>query len=243
VIPESIQTAIAKLLAVESWLASGGAKGTLLPPARDYAVDVAAIKKAEDGLDGRFSDEALAIFAAELTILGERYGMVPQRAVEHTKAARAQGVPTSLISIGCEAGRIRTFVCLPATPVLGERPRLTIAGNNGGSMRREPLEGWLLERIDEALDDLELSPNQQRRLNEDDVLEAFVPHLRGGVVAVAGSGADGAPAEAGLRRVEHPKFGGGTVVRELLGGPEPKLEIVFDTGGRRVLLARFVAAS
>lgn len=233
VIPEAVQSAIAKLLAVENWLEAGGTRGSLVVPEREFVVEVAAVKAAEEKLDGRFSDEALAIFAAGLKVLGERYEMLPELAVKHTAAARREGVPKSLIAIGKDRGR--SFLCLPASPSLGERPRLVIAVNGGASIRREPLESWLVDRIEDALDDLELSPNQLRSLNADEILTAFVPHLKGG--ASASGAADGG------RRVEHKKFGGGTVVREVLGGPEPKLEIVFDSGERRVLLARFVAAS
>jgi len=233
VIPEAVQSAIAKLLAVENWLEAGGAKGTLVVPEREFEVDLSAVKAAEAELDGRFSDEALAIFAAGLKVLGERYEMLPEHTVKHTAAARSEGVPHSLIAIGRDRGR--SFLCIPASPALGERPRLVIAVNGGTSIRREPLESWLVDRIEDALDDLELSPNQLRSLNADEILGAFVPHLTGG--ASANGAADGG------RRVEHKKFGGGTVVRDVFGGPEPKLEIVFDSGERRVLLARFVAVS
>ncbi len=231
VIPEAVQSALAKLLAVENWLESGGAKGTLVVPTREYGVDVGAIKAAEEELAGRFSDEALAIFAAELKVLGERFAIRPELVAKHTAEAHAEGVPATLIAIGKDRGR--SFLCLPASPTLGERPRIAIAVKGGASIRREPLGSWLVDRIEDALDDLELTPNQLRSLNADEILTAFVPHLTGG------ASADGA-ADGG-RRVEHVKFGGGTVVREVLGGPEPKLEIIFDSGERRVLLARFVA--
>ncbi len=233
VIPEAVQSALAKLLAVESWLDSGGAKGPLVVPEREYGIEVSALKAAEKELAGRFSDEALAIFAAELKVLGERFAIRPELAAKHTAEAHAEGVPDTLIAIGKDQGN--TFLCLSANPALGERPRIVIAVNGGASIRREPLGSWLVDRIEDALDDLELSPNQLRSLNADEILTAFVPHLTGG--ASADAVADGG------RRVEHVKFGGGTVVREVLGGPEPKLEIIFDSGDRRVLLARFVAAS
>jgi len=233
VIPEAVQSAIAKLLAVENWLEAGGTKGTLVVPEREFKIELSTVKAAEEGLEGRFSDEALAIFAAGLKVLGEGYEMLPELSVKHTIAARSEGVPHSLIAIGRERGR--SFLCLPSSPALGERPRLVIAGNGGTSIRREPLESWLVDRIEDALDDLELSPNQLRSLNADEILSAFVPHLTGGAQENNAAN-DG-------RRVEHKKFGGGTVVREVLGGPEQKLEIVFDSGERRVLLARFVAAS
>ena len=130
-------------------------------------------------------------------------------------------------------GAAMAFLCLPATPALGERPRLVIASNGGTSTRREPLERWLLDRVDEALDDLELSEADQRRLDGDEVLQRFVPEL----VASAETPA----AENLARRVKHAKFGVGSVIREVLGGPEPKLEIEFDSGDKRVLLARFVS--
>ena len=47
-------------------------------------------------------------------------------------------------------------------------------------------------------------------------------------------------ARSETRRVAHPKFGGGVVLRELDGG---KLEIHFDDGSTRVLLARFFAGT
>lgn len=232
VIPEAVQLAIAKLLAVESWLRSGGAKGTLVVPARDYEIDIGAIVAAERELGGRFGDEMLAVFAADLSILGELYGMRPEVCAAHTAKGRAEGVPDSLIVVGNDRGR--SFLCMSSAPLLGERPRLVIVTKDGASTRRELLASWLVDRIEEALDDLELSPLQLRHLNSDEVLEAFVPNIGGGARADL--------VKAGLRRVAHPKFGDGTVIREVLGGPEPKLEIDFDSGSRRVLLARFVAA-
>jgi hypothetical protein len=53
---------------------------------------------------------------------------------------------------------------------------------------------------------------------------------------VVGTAKGKAPSRA---RVRHPKFGEGTVVREI-EGTEKKLEIFFDKGGTRTLLARFV---
>ncbi|HFE44888.1 MAG TPA: hypothetical protein ENJ18_05240, partial [Nannocystis exedens] len=215
VIPEAVQSALAKLLAVESWLASGGTKGTLVVPARDYEIGIGAIVAAERELDGRFSDEMLAVFAAELSILGEVYGMRPELCTAHTSKGRAEGVPDTLIVVGNDRGR--SFLCMSSAPLLGERPRLVIVTKDGASTRRELLASWLVDRIEEALDDLELSPLQLRHLNSDEVLEAFVPCIGGGTRTDL--------AEAGLRRVAHPKFGDGTVIREVLGGPEPKLEI------------------
>jgi hypothetical protein len=230
VISESTQSAIAQLLAVESWLASGGKRGTLMPPLRDYTIELSAVAAAEEAIDGRLSDEALAIFAAGSEFLAKRYGMRLGMVGAHTEDAHAAGVPRSLLAVGVDRG---AFLCLPATPNLGERPRLVIATNGGTSTRREPLERWLLDRVDEALDDLELSEADQRRLDGDEVLQRFIPEL----IASAETPA----AESLARRVQHPKFGVGSVVREVLGGPEPKLEIEFDSGEKRVLLARFVA--
>ncbi|MEZ4384081.1 MAG: hypothetical protein R3A79_22300 [Nannocystaceae bacterium] len=229
VISESTQSAIAQLLAVESWLASGGKRGTLVPPTRDYAVELAAVAAAEEAIDGRLSDEALALFAAGSEFLAERYGIRLGMVGAHTEDAHGSGVPKSLLAIGIDRG---AFLCLPASPALGERPRLVIASNGGTSLRREPLERWLLDRVDEALDDLELSEADQRRLDGDDVLQRFIPELV--------AGAETPAAENQARRVKHVKFGAGSVVREVLGGPELKLEIDFDSGEKRVLLARFV---
>lgn len=231
VIPEAVQAAIAKVLAVESWMSTGGKSDSLIPPTRDYGLDLAAVAAAEEAIDGRLSDEALAILAAGSEFLARRYGMRLGLVGAHTEDARLAMVPRSLIALGAEGGR---FYCVPAKPALGERPRLTICANDGTTTRREPLERWLHERIDEVLEDLELSESQQRHLDSDEVLERFVPRL-------FASGAVAGPGGA-LRRVAHPKFGEGTVLRELQGGPETKLEIDFDGGGRRVLLARFVQA-
>lgn len=231
-IPESVQAAIAQILAIESWLDAGGKSDALIPPERDYVLDLGAVAAAEEAVGGRLSDEALALLAAGSRFLGERFGIRLGLVGAHTEDARAAGVPRSFIAIGAEGGR---FLCVPARPAIGERPRLTICAEDGATIRREPIDRWLLERQDELLDDLELSESQQRRIDSDDVLERFSPRLRADAAAVA------AGPSAGLRRVTHPKFGAGTVLREVQGGPEPKLEIDFDSGGRRVLLARFVA--
>lgn len=228
VIPEAIQSAIAQLLAIESWQAEGGQDDALIPPDRPYALDLAALLAAEEALGARLCDEALALLAAESALLRDRFGVELSRIAEHTAAARAIGAPASLVAFARAGER---FYCVAAAPTAGERPRVVVA-QAGASLRREPLERWILDRCGEAAEDLELSDAQQRFLDSDEVLGRFMPRL------VAASPI--APSIAGPRRAAHPKFGEGTILREVMDGPERKLEIDFDHGGRRLLLARFV---
>lgn len=228
VIPEAIQAAIAQLLAIENWQAEDGREDSLIPADRPYALDLAGLLAVEEALGARLGDEALALLAAESAFLRDRFGIDLAQIPEHTAAARASGVPSSLVAIGRAGDR---FLCVAVQPTAGERPRIVVA-QAGSAMRRESLERWLLELSGELQGDLELSEGQQRRLGGDEVLERFIPRL------IAASPI--AASVAGPRRAAHPKFGEGTILREVMDGPERKLEIDFDHGGRRLLLARFV---
>ena len=230
VISGAIQSAIAQLLAVESWMDAGGSDAALITPDRAYSLDLGALAAAEAAVGARLGDDALALLAAGSWMLDRTYALRLGMIGAHTEEARASGCPRSLVALG-SAGK-GSFVCVPATPA-GDRPKIWLFAQ-GAVLSREALDSWLRSVTELLLDDLELSAGQWRRIADDAMSARFVPRL------VAAAAATAAP--AGLRRVLHPKFGEGAVLREIQEGPESKLEIDFGEGGRRILLARFVRA-
>ncbi len=229
VISGAIQSAIAQLLAVERWLDAGGRDDALDVPDRPFTVDLGALAAAEAALGARLGDDALALLAAGSRVLARRFGITVEELGAHTERAREAGCPRSLVAIG-SAGR-DSFVCVSTAAGAGERPRIW-SYTTGSMANREPLDTWLRAVIEHALDDLELSEGQWRRIESDEAGARFVPRLIAGDPMAA--------PDAAIRRVSHPKFGEGAVVREIHEGAEPKLEIDFGAGGRRILLARFV---
>jgi len=223
------QSAIAQLLAVEHWLASGGREDALLVPERGFSVELGAVTEAEAAAQGKLSDDALALFAAGSQSLTRDYKLTLAMVGEHTTLARAAGAPRSLLAIGRAEPEL--FLCVQSAATASERTRLFFF-SAGASPSREAIEGFLGGVIEQALDDLELSEGQWRRIRAEDFGAAFMPRLVIGAGAVQGASA--------LPRVMHAKFGEGVVLRELNDGGEAKLEIDFGAAGRRILLARFV---
>lgn len=225
------QSALAQLLAVEHWLASGGRDDALLVPERDFSVEVGAVAAAEAAAGGRLSDDALALFAAGSATLTREYQLTLAMVGDHTAQARAAGAPRSLLAIGRAEPEL--FLCVQAAATASERTRLFFF-SPGASPSREAIEGFLGGVIEQALDDLELSEGQWRRIRGDEFGAAFMPRLVIGAGPIQGADA--------LPRVTHAKFGEGVVLRELSDGGEAKLEIDFGAAGRKILLARFVRA-
>ena len=150
--------------------------------------------------------------------LDPRLSLIPS----YTKEAHDAGMPRGLVCLG----RIpdRYYFGMPPSGAY-----VHLYPIDDDDERQLPLAQWLDEQIaiiTEALhesDDDDIKGRAFQTITADD-LAAFEPGVE--------------MAEDDSRKVTHKKFGGGEILRELEGGA--KLEIRFEDGQVRTLLARFV---
>lgn len=184
-------------------------------------VDARLVTEAQQALRTTFGDPLLALFANGDDALG-RLEIGVTKVVELTRELHRRGGPRGLIGIGMD----------PETGVLLVSNALgTQIGtfDDFGASAMRALEAWLDDLIGaekEALRELETEEKARTfKTLTDDEVAAFQP----GLVAV----------ERVVRRVHHPKFGTGEVVREIDSGA--KLEILFAGEPKpRTLMASFV---
>ncbi len=187
-------------------------------PAEVDANEVAAVEKA---LGCTLEDPLLAVVANGDAALA-RFEVRLRNLPAHTEEFRASGGPRGMIGIGRHA-EMETVIGAPLRAA-----RVCFVSTTDAPMREEAIETWLDELVGaeiEALRDEKSDAKARtfRKVTDADV-EAFLP-------AVVES--------AARRRITHGKFGEGEVLRELDGGQ--KLEIRFDDGSTKTLLARFVS--
>ncbi|MCB9633358.1 MAG: hypothetical protein H6721_14680 [Sandaracinus sp.] len=184
-------------------------------------LDARLVTEAQAALRTTFGDPLLALFANGDDALGRREIAVT-KVVELTRELHRRGGPRGLIGVGMD----------PETGILLVSNALgTQIGtfDDFGASAMRPLETWLDDLIGaekEALRELETEEKARTfKTLTDDEVAAFQPSL----VAF----------ERVVRRVHHPKFGTGEVVRELDAGA--KLEILFAGEPKpRTLMASFV---
>ena len=150
-------------------------------------------------------------------MLDPRISQIPA----YTREAHGAGLPHGLLCIGKFQG---TYFGVPP----GGQFVFLMPTDGDDAPRQVPLEHWLDEQVALMVewlrhDKSEAKARTFRTVNEEDVV-MFEPSVD--------------LAEEGSRSISHPKFGGGEILRELEGGD--KLEIRFDDGQVRTLLARFV---
>lgn len=241
VAPE-VAAALARLLAIESKTAEMAGE---TPRAIDAApsLSLEAVDTLEDFLRARLPDDALALFAARSKTLSlfelSQVGSRSERAWE-------MGLGKGRIVLGVYG---KHLVCVPRRPDAGFALRVTLfdpedsTESDGGT-----LASWLERVVDTCMGEL-LSGGGSEDSDTDDVMDVdldldldlgeiegpsdWMPHLeRTLVMPDPTGGAQG-------RRVRHPRFGVGTVLK---ASPESdKLEIDFGgEHGVRVLVARYV---
>jgi hypothetical protein len=150
--------------------------------------------------------------------LDPRLPMIPS----YTKEAHEAGMPRGLVCIGKVPGHYYFGMPPSGASVL-------LYPMDDEDQRQLPLTDWLDEQIAHMTEVLHESDDDEKKGRvfqsiHDDDLEKFEP----GVEMDGGSD----------RSVTHKKFGKGEILRELEGGE--KLEIRFDDGAVKTLLARFV---
>ncbi|HJL00647.1 MAG TPA: hypothetical protein RMH85_19490 [Polyangiaceae bacterium LLY-WYZ-15_(1-7)] len=187
----------------------------------DPTLDAALVEDVEKTLGLKLGDNLLALLANGDVAL-EGFDVRLQNVVSLTKELHASGGPRGMVGLGRDPGGD----VLVAAPLGGKG--VAFFDTRDRSIDAVPLEAWLDELVGTQLEQLreDESDDKARAFKSvhDEDLGGFRPAL---VV-------DETPA----KRVSHPKFGGGAILRELDGGA--KLEVRFDDGSKRTLLARFL---
>lgn len=222
----SVRTAIAQLLATENWLAHPEEADAASVPLGERVVSLEAVESCEEAVDAALADETIALLTCDSEALTERYEMRLGMVGAHTDEAREDGLPKSRVAIG---RRGRTWIAVARRPEPEDRLRVFLVTPDGGEERVEMVR-FLTDVMEQEIDDLELDEEVLGAIESERNVDRFAPRLERTVHATEGP----------TRRVTHGKFGAGTVLRELRDGVEPKLQIRFDDGVEKTLLARFV---
>jgi hypothetical protein len=186
-----------------------------------------AVDALEDHLRARVHDDALAVFAARSDSLT---GFELRQVGELTETAWERGLSKARVVLGTSGGRL---VCIPRRPDRGYALRVSFFDvedqtEGDGCTLAE----WLDRVLEGTVDDLEVDPDLMESIEREISLVRFRPGLAPTLAAAARTEPE-TP-----RRVRHPKFGEGRVVRRF---PESdKLEIDFGPHGTRVLVAKYV---
>jgi len=152
--------------------------------------------------------------------LDPRLSLIPN----YTEEAHAAGMPRGLICLGKVPDR-HYFGMTPSGAYVHLYPI------DDDDERQLPLTQWLDEQIAIMIEVL-------RESDDDDIKGRAFRSITAEDLAAFEPGVEMAEGES--HRVSHKKFGAGEVLRELEGGA--KLEIRFEDGQVRTLLARFVEA-
>lgn len=195
--------------------------GTHTPP----TLDAAEVEQVERELGVRLGDAVLGLLAnrdGALVAHEVRLRNLPR----HTRELHEAGGDSCLIGLGRDPEGAFVIGIAPSVP-----PRegaICFVDLDRGTVRDLPLGAWLEELVAEEIEKLRDVESEEKArvfkvLSEEEV-RSFAP-------AVVG-------ADAPERRVVHPKFGPGVVLREFEGGT--KLEVRFHDGSTRTLLSRFL---
>ena len=186
-------------------------------------VEAHAIEDAEKALRVKLGDPLLALLANGDDALGRREIAIG-KVVELTLGLRRQGGPRGLVAIGFDAEKNTWLTANALGTSVGTYSEET------GASAMQPLEAWLDDLIGaekEALRELETEEKARTfKTLSDDEVAAFQP----AIVSV----------ERIVRRVRHPKFGVGEVLKEIDSGA--KLEVLFAGEDKpRTLMASFLS--
>jgi hypothetical protein len=177
-------------------------------------IDADQVRAVEIGVALRFSNDLLAVFAAAVPLLRDRYELALGKVVAHTGELRTRRARGDLVGVGQIARGIK--LCVEKKADVGARFRLAIYDMEARTIEPVDLALWLEARASELA---------HITAAADDFTPMLVRQLPGG-----SSG----------RRVRHPVFGEGRVYVELGTGPERKVKVDFPGVGLKLLQARFL---
>lgn len=222
-----VRTAIAQLLATENWLAHPEEAEAATVPEGERVVSTEAVESCEEAVEAALTDETIALLTCDSEALGERYEMRLGMVGAHTDEAREQGLPRGRVAIGRFG---RHWICVARRPEPEDRLRVFLYDGDSGDEERVEMVRFITDVMEREVDDIDLEEEVLGSIEAERNVDRFAPRLERTTQ----------PSEASTRRVKHAKFGEGTVMLELRDGVEPKLQIRFDDGAEKTLLARFV---
>lgn len=234
-----VHAALVRMLVMDRRLARAGGEDLHIDPAP--IVSLEAIDALEDHFRARLPDDALAIFAASAGVLE---GFELRRVGALTEAAWERGLSKARIVLGEFGPRL---VCIPRRPDRGYALRVTFFDpedrTEGDS---QALAAWLDRILEEAVEHARAAdPRDDATLESiadlaDDpflATEREVAETRW-MPRIERTMARTSQVHERARRVRHPRFGEGVVVRAI--PCTDKLEIDFGPAGLKVLLAKYV---
>lgn len=187
-------------------------------------LDAGEVAAAERELGVQLGDPVLALLANRDDALVAHEVRLRNLAV-HTRELHEAGGSAQLIGLGRDPEGAYVIGIPPAGGPL------CFVDLETKEARELDLVAWLDELVAEEIAKLRDVETEEKarafKVLSDEEVRAFAPALISD--------------ERPRRRVEHPKFGPGVVLRELEGGA--KLEVRFEDGSTRTLLARFVRAA
>lgn len=186
-------------------------------------LDPRRLEDTEDSLDCRFTDNILALFAANELESLRRLGIELDGCVEQTAHARDLGLDDDFVAFG----RLddQTFVCTPREPEKDiadlftfDHSDQTIQPSTVANLLEQCVERERNRLRDGTDDDAERADIEADELDVADVRLALYH-----------------PRNPDKKKVRHSKFGIGTVVDEHGSGESKKLEVEFDDQTRKIL--------
>ena len=189
-----------------------------------------AVTDIEEFLSISLPDDILALFAVEYFDLKDLIRLDEEAMKQGWMGSQRGG--KRLLYISQEAGR-EELIAIPRTRLRSEAARVYVfqEENLQSGEVVHTLADWLTLERERSLGDIELTEEELERIDGAPFLGVLTPSL---VELPRLSESTSARTQ---RRVQHTKFGVGTVTQEHADGT---LTILFDEAGEKVLLARFV---
>jgi len=181
-------------------------------------IDVDAVARVEKAIGRTLGDPLLALLANADGVT-ERFEMRLGNVESHTREQREAGLPPGLLGIGRRPNGL-----LIGAPALGMLLHLM----REDEVSMVPTIAWLDEQISLQIEGLRDDQSDAKARVYHTISEGELAEFEPALVR----------SDEPKRRVTHPKFGDGEVVRSFDRGE--KLEIRFDDGATKTLLARFV---
>jgi len=177
-------------------------------------IDADRVRDVEIGVVFRFPNDLLALYAADVPFLRDRYELILSRVVAHTGVLHARAARGDLIGLGVQDEHCH--ICVDKNSHRDDATRLSFYDDQAQSLYAVPLGRWLAE-VAVALPE---TPGDA---------PPFSPELS----RVLPGGSPGT-------RVRHKVFGEGKVYVEIGDGPTRKVKVDFPKVGLKLLQARFL---
>jgi hypothetical protein len=185
-------------------------------------IEVAAVRQVESTLDCWFEDPVLCLFAeSHLEVLREA-NLDLEETVDRTERARSEDLPPEYVAIG----RVdeETFLCAPRQPD-ETTAHLYLYDCDSKGTRPMSAGRWLEEQVGLYREKLRSGTDEEQSRADASPGELQIAKYRPDMI----------PEPSPETRVQHPKFGTGTVIEEYGAGESKKYKIEFDDETRTIL--------